>query len=145
LSDAVTEGTVRWLPSDAYALAFGNKLEYSGRVREVEKNVRPVPRTTQTYYTPTQGRSQHAKHSTPVSQEEINQACALILEAERGAHVAEVKVILERERKAAEERFNVLWARCETKLRSRLSHNTSTTQPLSIPSRLSQVMHLTSL
>jgi hypothetical protein len=92
-SDIVTERTVCWLPSDA--VAFGNKPEW--------KNVWPVPRTTQTYYTPTLGRSQCARHSTPVSQEEINQTCALILEAEREACAVEIEVILERERKEAEE------------------------------------------
>jgi len=54
-SNSITEGTTRWLPHDAYAIAFGNKPEYSSRVRGVGKNVRPVPGTTQTYYTPTHG------------------------------------------------------------------------------------------
>jgi hypothetical protein len=36
-SDTVTEGTVCWLPRDAYAIVLGNKPEYSGRVRGVEK------------------------------------------------------------------------------------------------------------
>jgi len=50
----------------------------------------------------------------------------LILEAERGARVVEIEAILERERKAEEERFNVLWARREAELVSYLSRNTST-------------------
>jgi hypothetical protein len=54
-SDTITEGTMRWLPRDVHAIALGNKLEYSGRVRGVGKNVRLVPGTAQTYYTPTQG------------------------------------------------------------------------------------------
>jgi hypothetical protein len=54
----LTEGMVHWLLRDAYAIAFGNKHEYSSRVRGVGKNIRPVPGTTQTYYTPKQGRSQ---------------------------------------------------------------------------------------
>jgi len=34
-SDTVTEGTVRCLSRDAYAIALGKKAEYSGRVRGV--------------------------------------------------------------------------------------------------------------
>jgi hypothetical protein len=51
---SMTDGTVRWRPDDAYSQVFGNKPEYSGRVRGVGKNVRPVSGTTQKYYTPTQ-------------------------------------------------------------------------------------------
>jgi hypothetical protein len=93
-SDTVSEGTVHWLPRDAYAVAFGNKLEYSGRVKGVGKNVRFVPVTTQTYYTPTQGRSQRPRDSTQSSQEEINQACALIIETKRRLRVVEIEAAL---------------------------------------------------
>jgi hypothetical protein len=125
-SESVTEGMVHWLLRDAYSQAFGNMPEYAGRVREVGKNVGPVPGTTQTYYTPTLGRSQHARYSTSTSQEEINRACALILEAEWGACAVEIETILEREFKAVKEQFNVLWARCEAELVSRSSCNIST-------------------
>jgi hypothetical protein len=140
-SDTVTEGTVRWLPRNAYAIALGNKPEYSCKVRGVGKNVRHVPGTTHTYYTPTQGQSQHPRHSTQSSQEEINQACTLILEAERTSraaeieaalraqqerHTAEIQSVLEAERKAVEERFAVLWANHEAEFLSHLRHNTLT-------------------
>jgi hypothetical protein len=140
LSDTITEGTVPWLPHDVYAIALGNKPEYSGKVRGVGKNVRPVPGTTQTYITRTQGRSQRPRHSTQSSQEEINQACALVLEAERTScaaeieaalraqqerHAAKIQSVLEVERKAAEERFTILWANHEAEFLSRLRHNTS--------------------
>jgi hypothetical protein len=55
---SVTDGTARWRPDDAYSQAFGNEPEYSGRVRGVGKNMRPVSGTTHKYYTPTQARSQ---------------------------------------------------------------------------------------
>jgi hypothetical protein len=86
---------VCWFPHDAYAIAFGNKPEYSSRVRGVGKNVRPVPGTAQTDYTPTKGRSQRLRHSTQSSQEEINQACALIIEAERRSRVVEIEAALQ--------------------------------------------------
>jgi hypothetical protein len=140
-SDTVTEGAMHWLPHDAYAITFRNKLEYSSRVGEVGKNVRPILGMTQTYYTPTDGQSQSPRHSTQPSQEEINQACALIIEVKRRVcaaeiqaavqteqerHAAEIQSVLETERKAGEERLAVLLVNHEAKLLSHLRYNTST-------------------
>jgi hypothetical protein len=93
-----------WLSCDAFAIAFGNKPKYSGKLREVGKNVRPVPGTTQIYYTPTQGQSQCPKHSTQSFEEEINQACALIIEAGQRSHAAKIEATLraQQERHAVE-------------------------------------------
>jgi len=97
--------------------------------------------TTQTYHTPTQGRSQRPRDSTQSSQEEINQACALIIETKRRSRVVEIEAALraQQERhaveiqsvlgidsKVAEERFAILLANHEAEFLSHLRHNTST-------------------
>jgi hypothetical protein len=42
---SVIERTVRWTPDDTYSQVIRKKPEYSGRVRRVGKNVRPVSGT----------------------------------------------------------------------------------------------------
>jgi len=72
--------------------------------------VRPVSRTTQTYYTPTQVRSQHSRPSSTALQEEINRLITLALEAELEACFTEIQSILEAERKVAKDRLNTVLA-----------------------------------
>jgi hypothetical protein len=127
-ASSVIDGTTRWHPDDAHSHAFGNKPESSGRVRGVGKNVRPVPRTTRTYYTLTQARSQRAEPSTTPSQEEINRAVNNISEAIE-SRISELQSIVEAQRKAAEEHFareiqkrEEAWARKEAEWESQWSH-----------------------
>lgn len=105
-SSSMTNGTARWHPDDAYSQAFGNKPEYSGRVRGVGKNVRPVSGTTHKYYTPTQARSQIFKPSAESSQEEINQAINLVVSLE--ARVSKLQSMISM-RKESWEKENAEW------------------------------------
>lgn len=118
-SSSVTDGTVRWRPDDAYSQAFGNKPEYSGRVRGVGKNVRPVSRTTQKYYTPTQARSQNVWPSAESSQEEINRAVNLAVSLE--ARVSELQSMMSMREEA--------WAKEKAEWESRWSSFTSMMTP----------------
>lgn len=107
---SMTDETVRWRPEDANSQAFGNKPEYLSKVRGVGKNVRPVSRTTHTYYTPTQERSQIFSPSTASSQEEINRAVNLAVSLE--ARVFELQSMIESQQKVAEDRLNIEISRC---------------------------------
>jgi Holliday junction resolvasome RuvABC endonuclease subunit len=51
-TSSITDGTIRWAPGDAYALAMDNKLEYAGRVRGIGSGIQPVKGSTVKYYTP---------------------------------------------------------------------------------------------
>jgi hypothetical protein len=127
-ASSMTDGTTRWHPDDAYSQAFGNKPEYSRRVRGVGKNVRPVPGTTLTYYTPTQARSQRAGPSTAPSQEEINQAVSNISKAFE-SRISELQTIIETQRKAAEEHLARELQKREEAWESRWSHFASMMTP----------------
>jgi hypothetical protein len=48
------------------------------------------------------------------------------LRAQQERHAVEIQSVLETERKAAEERFTILWANHQAEFLSRLRHNTST-------------------
>jgi hypothetical protein len=65
---SVTEGTVRWCPGDAYSQALGNKPEYAGRVKQVGPGILPVRGSTQTYYTPSQSRTQNTGDSSHMAE-----------------------------------------------------------------------------
>jgi hypothetical protein len=56
-SSSVTEGTIRWVPNDAYAQALENKPKYAGRVKQVGQNILPVWGNIYSYYTPSQSQS----------------------------------------------------------------------------------------
>jgi len=124
----MTDGMTRWHPDDAYSQAFGNKLEYSGRVRGVGKNVRPIPGTTRTYYTPTQAWSQRAGPSTAPSQEEINQAVSNISESFE-SRISELQSIIETQRKAAKEHLALELQKREEAWESRWSRFLSMMTP----------------
>jgi hypothetical protein len=82
------EGTVRWAPNDAYAMAHGNKSKYAGCVRNMSKNILPVQGHIHSYYTPSQVRSQNATPSAVVS-EVIERAIQL-----KEQHKQEIKELL---------------------------------------------------
>jgi hypothetical protein len=63
--------------------------------------VRPVSGTTQTYYTPTQARSQISRPSTASLQEEINRAINPALSLK--VRVSELQSMIEAQHKAAED------------------------------------------
>jgi hypothetical protein len=100
---SVTEGTVRWCPGDAYSQALENKPEYAGRVRQVGPGVLPVWGSTQTYYTPSQSRTQNTSDSSHMA-ERIRE-----LEMERDQQRARIQE-LEDQMGANEARFQRLEA-----------------------------------
>jgi hypothetical protein len=100
---SVTEGTVRWCPGDAYSQALGNKPEYAGRVRQVGPGILPVRGSTQTYYTPSQSRTQNTGDSSHMA-ERIRE-----LETERDQQRARIQE-LEDQMGANEARFQRLEA-----------------------------------
>jgi hypothetical protein len=53
-TQSVSQDTVRWAPNDAYEQTIG-RLEYAGRVRQVEPNVTPVSGTCFSYRSRSQG------------------------------------------------------------------------------------------
>jgi uncharacterized coiled-coil protein SlyX len=82
---SVTEGTVRWCPGDAYSQALENKPEYAGRVRQTGPGILLVRGSTQTYYTPSQSRTQNTGDSSHMA-ERIRE-----LEAERDQQQAKIE------------------------------------------------------
>ena len=68
---SITDGTIRWAPGNAYALAIENKLEYVGRVRGIGNGIQPVKGTTLKYYTPTT-HSQMTLQSVVDEQKKLN-------------------------------------------------------------------------
>ncbi|KAC1299283.1 hypothetical protein FH972_027141 [Carpinus fangiana] len=88
-TSSMTEGTVRWVPNNAYSQAIGNKPEYAGQVRQVGPNILPICGSIHLYYRPVQPRSLNPKSVV------VSQMIEAAFQTDRETHRAEIDALLE--------------------------------------------------